>query len=258
MAFGCEGLPAGQIAFGFDWLHPVSTYTAKAGDPIHAVLTQDLVCGDEVVLPMGAEVEGVVRSKRKVGWGIRHETAALELEFHRASTRSGVDVSLTARVEEVENAREAVHKGVIQGIRSSNTFQGRINSRLIHLPTWNPYSDPVLIGFKATFPIFPEPEIYYAAGTDMRLRTTTEISFVSVSSARESLIVATETDRFDELVGQLPLRVTTMKACECRFAEHRLCGIGGGGEGGVSRGRMAQCRSGFKTCGDEEFLCAAE
>ena len=176
MAFGCDRLPAGQTL----WIRlaaPISTYTAKAGDPVHAVLTQDLVCDSEIVLPMGAPIEGVVHSKRKVGWGIRHETAALELEFNRATPKAGVALALNARVEEVENAREGVKNGVIQGIRSSDTFQGRINSRLIHLPTWNPYSDPFLIAYKATFPIFPEPEIYYPAGVDMRLRTTKEVSF---------------------------------------------------------------------------------
>jgi len=134
MATGCDQMPTGQSL----WIRladPVSTYTAKAGDPVHAILTQDLVCEDEVVLPMGTEIEGVVRSNRKVGLGIRHETAALELEFDQADAGSSDPVAFTARVEEVENARESVRKGVIQGIRSSDTFQGRINSRLIHLPT---------------------------------------------------------------------------------------------------------------------------
>ena len=108
----------------------------------------------------------MVRSKRKVGWGIRHETAALELEFNRAVIEAGSTIEISARVEEVENAREQVKNGVIHGVLSSDTFQGRINSRLIHLPTWNPYSDLGLIIYKATFPIFPEPEIYYPAGTD--------------------------------------------------------------------------------------------
>src|SRR5271170_7731438 len=211
-AFGCDRLPAGQSL----WIRlaaPISTYTAKVGDPVHAVLTQDLVCDNEVILPMGAPVEGVVRSKRKVGWGIRHETAALELEFNRAITGSGAVITLTARVEEVENARELVHNGVIQGIRSSDTFQGSINSRLIHLPTWNPYSDPFLIAYKATFPIFPEPEIYYPAGTDIRLRTTTEISSqeAALSSTHEVAVDTMEADRLNETVDQLPLRVTTGK-----------------------------------------------
>ncbi len=212
MAFGCDQLPAGQSL----WIRlaaPISSYTAKAGNPVHAVLTQDLVCDNEVVLPMGAPIEGVVRSKRKVGWGIRHETAALELEFHRATARPGVTVEFTARVEEVENAREVVHNGVIQGIRSSDTFQGRINSRLIHLPTWNPYSDPFLILYKATFPIFPEPEIYYPAGTDLHLRTK-EVSPLPamVSAAAESSVASkSESDQLDQLVSQLPWRVTTRK-----------------------------------------------
>ena len=213
MAFGCDKLPPGQSI----WIRlaaPVSTYSAKVGDPVHAVLIQDLVCNNETALPMGATIDGFVRSKRKVGWGIRHETAALELEFNRAITGTGEAVALSARVEEVENAREPVRKGVIQGIRSTNTFQGSINSRLIHLPTWNPYSDPVLIAYKAVFPIFPEPEIYYPAGTDIRLRTTKEISALPRETivGHESFPAAkAESDEFDQLVEPLPWRVTTRK-----------------------------------------------
>src|SRR5579875_4121578 len=95
MAFPCDYLPPGQPL----WIRlsaPVSTYTNKPGDPVHAILTQDLVCENEVLLPMGTTIDGIVRSKRKVGWGIRHETAALELEFHHATAPSGTGVSFTA------------------------------------------------------------------------------------------------------------------------------------------------------------------
>jgi hypothetical protein len=196
---------------------PVSTYTAKAGDPVHAVLTQSLVCGNDVVLPMGTAIDGTVRSKRKVGWGVRHETATLELEFNRAGSKPSGTMDLAARVDQVENAREVVRNGVIQGIRSSDTFQGRINSRLIHLPTWNPYSDPVLIVYKAVFPVFPEPEIYYPAGTDIRLRTTSEISStpeMASTIAESSPAALEETHKLDRMVDQLPSRVTTKKDVE--------------------------------------------
>src|SRR5271169_5264976 len=86
---------------------------------------------------------------------------------------------MSAAVVEVENAREQVSKGVIQGIRSSDTPEGRINSRLIHLPTYNPYSDLGLIVYKATFPIFPEPEIYFPAGTDLRIKLIQPVRSIS-------------------------------------------------------------------------------
>lgn len=215
LALGCDQLPAGQSL----WIRlasPVSTYTATVGDPVRAVLTQDVVCGSDILLPMGTPIEGVVQGKRKVGWGIRHETAALDLEFNRAIVESGPAIHLSARVEEVENAREQVKNGVIQGVLSSDTFQGRINSRLIHLPTWNPYSDLGLIIYKAAFPVFPEPEIYYPSGTDMRLKTHDSVSSLPtfVRAAQEPATAAADPLLLDTLVGQLPQRSTTKKSID--------------------------------------------
>jgi hypothetical protein len=209
LALGCDQLAEGQSL----WIRlasPVSTYTAHVGDPVKAVLTQDVVCGGDVVLPMGTRIDGVVRNKRKVGWGIRHETAALELEFNQAIVADGSTIGISTQVEEVENAREQVKRGVIQGVLSSDTFQGRINSRLIHLPTWNPYSDLGLIVYKATFPIFPEPEIYYPAGTDMRLRTTaTESLPITIKVSQQA--AAPDSEQLDAWIQQMPQRSTTTK-----------------------------------------------
>jgi hypothetical protein len=212
-AFACDNLPPGQSL----WIRlaaPITTYSAKPGDPVHAILTQDLVCDDEVILPMGATIEGTVLSRHKVGWGIRHETATLELEFNHALVEEGVSIALAARVEEVENAREHVRKGIIRGIRSTNTFQGSVNSRLIHLPTLNPYSDTVLIAYKAVFPIFPEPEIYYPAGTDMELRTTADITrpITAVITSHEPGPDSNQpAETIDRMIDDLPVRVSTTK-----------------------------------------------
>src|SRR5450755_1463256 len=213
VALGCDQLSQGQSL----WIRlasPVSTYTAQVGDPVHAVLTQDVACGGDVVLPMGTMIDGVVRSKRKVGWGIRHETAAIELEFNRAIGTNGSAIDISARVEEVENARELVKHGVIQGVLSSDTFQGRVNSRLIHLPTWNPYSDLGLILYKATFPIFPEPEIYYPAGTDMRLKTKAAVSSLPIGPQRAQQTDLSGSLERDAWIQQMPQRSTTTKSID--------------------------------------------
>jgi len=167
-AFACDGVPAGTTLW-VQLVSSISSYDSKPGMRVDAVLEDDVKCENEVILPIGTPVEGRIERVQKVGWGIRHETAAIDLQFDRALPEGDRPGEISARVVEVNNARENVKKGVIYGIRATDTPQGRINSRLKHLPTWNPYSDAVLITFKAAFPIFPEPEIYYAPGTELRL-----------------------------------------------------------------------------------------
>jgi LssY-like putative type I secretion system component LssY len=215
LAFGCDGLAAGQTL----WIRlsaPVSSYSSKPGDIVHAVLTEAVTCDNGVVFPVGTKIDGTVRSVRKVGWGIRHETAALDIRFDRAIV-IGSPVTISASIVEVENAREQVtSKGIIQGIRSSDTPEGRINSRLIHLPTYNPYSDLGLIVYKATFPIFPEPEIYYPAGTDLRLKlkdSVPSLPMVAVMPAESIAETSAELD-VERMAPSFPTRSTTVKLAD--------------------------------------------
>ncbi len=216
LAVGCDGVPAGQTL----WVRltaPVSSYSSKAGDTVHAVFTESVVCGNEVIFPVGTNIDGVVRSVRKVGWGIRHETAALDIRFERVIVMRGSPVSISVSIVEVENAREQVNsKGVIQGIRSSDTPEGRINSHLIHLPTYNPYSDLVLIVYKAAFPIFPEPEIYYPAGTDLRLKVTDLVHAPPMAAATLPESTPETSDELDvvQMAPSFPSRSTTVKAVD--------------------------------------------
>jgi hypothetical protein len=91
------------------------------------------------------------------------------IQFDHLSTAAGQVLSFTAEVVEVDNVREAVRHGVFRGMRAINAPQGRITSGLIHLPTFNPYTDAGLIVYRAVT-VLPEPEIYLPPGTDLRLR----------------------------------------------------------------------------------------
>ncbi len=204
-ALGCE-LSAGTDV----WARlstPVSSYFSKAGSEVRAVVTEDLQCPEGVVIPAGTLLEGQVRSVKKVGWGVRHEVAALKLQFNRLNLVDGSSLAIESRVVEVENARETLKNGVIIGIRSTDTPQGTINSRLKHLPTWNPYTDAFLFAYKATFPIFPEPEIYYGVGTDLRLELVTAINVAKVSPLHAA---ATENEALNEMAAEFPRRVFTL------------------------------------------------
>jgi hypothetical protein len=137
--------------------------------PVHAFLLESPECDNGPVFPTKALIEGQVLSVHRVGLGLRHETAALEIAFIRIVPPGANPIEINGHVRLVDNAREDVKHGVIRGIRSTNTPQGRISSRLKYLPSLHLYPDPFLLAFKMLFPIFPEPEITLGAGTDMQI-----------------------------------------------------------------------------------------
>jgi LssY C-terminus len=203
----CE-LPAGTPL----WVRlatPVSSYFSRPGNEVHAVLTEDLTCQNDIALPAGTPIDGRVVAVKKVGWGVRHEIASLKLGFDRVYLANGTTVEIESHVAEVENAREAVKNGVIIGIRSTDTPQGTINSRLKHLPTWNPYTDSFLLAYKMTFPIFPEPEIWYGSGTDLRLRLVHSVDLETTAPAPALPETADDRD-LDTLIVHTPDRVVTL------------------------------------------------
>ena len=59
----------------------VGSYASRAGSPVSAVLIAPVTLEGETVLPAGSVVSGSVKRAASVGLGIRHETAALDLEF---------------------------------------------------------------------------------------------------------------------------------------------------------------------------------
>ena len=225
-AFCCDQIPAGQTI----WIRltsPVSSYTAKPGDVVQGVLTEAVTCNGDTEFPLGTHVSGVVHSVHKVGWGFVHETATLNLEFKHLQGRNGEPVNISAQIVEVENAREQVTaKGTIQGIRSSDTPEGRINSRLIHLPTWNPYSDLGLIVYKATFPIFPEPEIYLPAGADLKLKLDAAIAAPPALPQPPVDVAAFDADDFElqEVSRTLPVRTETVNQADADLINLVLVG----------------------------------
>jgi hypothetical protein len=166
----CDSIPAGK-SFWVRLLDPVSSYSSKRGTSVRAILIQSPECDSSPAFPAGLEVDGHIVSVRRVGLGVKHETARLELAFDSIVTSSGAPLAISAEVAEIDNARESVSNGVIHGVRATDTPQGRITSRLGHLPTYDPYSDAVLLVYRAVS-ILPEPEIYLPPSTDLRLRLT--------------------------------------------------------------------------------------
>jgi hypothetical protein len=164
------------------------------------------------LFPDGIAVEGHVESVRKVGLGLRHETAALELVFDWIVPDDVSSIAMKARVLHVDNAREDVKDGVIRGIRSTATSQNRFMFPVAHVIAWTPYSYWIPIASGA-FPIIPEPEIYFPAGTDLRLELAAPLPNVSSISPAPANREFAESERaeFDEMVASMSQRTSNIE-----------------------------------------------
>lgn len=150
-------------------LGPLSSYSAKLGEKVRAIVIESPECEGVETIAAGVVVEGEVQAARRVGMGLVHETALLKLNFRAIVTKDGGRVPLTTRLIEIDNAREKVKGGVIHGVNATDTPQGRISGGLVRLPKWDPYTSMALLVYRATFPFNPEPEIYLPRGTDLKL-----------------------------------------------------------------------------------------
>ncbi len=162
------------------------------------------------MFPAGLEIDGEVTAVQKVGLGFVHDSATVEIRFTQLVTTAGDVLPLAADIVEIDNARETTRHGIIRGIRATNTPQGRITSGLIHLPTFNPYTDVGLIVYRA-LTVLPEPEIYLPPGTDLRLRLNVPLY---VGDQPEIPRVSFQMDEFERgdvegVVQKVPERTTT-------------------------------------------------
>ncbi|MFI5223625.1 MAG: hypothetical protein ACHQX3_05160, partial [Nitrospirales bacterium] len=215
MAFGCMQLPAGTSL----WVRltqPVSSYSATPGMSVSGFLLESPTCDGVSVLPTHVSVEGRVVSAHRVGLGLVRETASLEIEFSRIVPQQGSPIDIRARNNEVDNAREDVKNGVIRGIRSTETPQGEISSRLKYLPSLHLYPDPFLLGFKLLFPVFPEPEIYLPPGTDLLvgLKDNVDLPGELEPPAPLPRLQNDEQQSVAEILGQLPTRTLDKRSRE--------------------------------------------
>ncbi len=167
-----------------------------------------------MLLPLGTTVEGSVLSVRKVGIGVVHETARLQLQFDRVLLSDGKSVPLQCRITEVENARESVDaQGRIKGIRSTATLSNRASGILGSLAFGDPIAAIFTTAASASVLRFSEPEISLPVGTELIAELTAPIVLPKEEPVLVPPIATTKSERkeLSQLVEKLPFRTYTEK-----------------------------------------------
>ena len=206
----CEVLRSGATVW-VRLLTPLASYSAQPGNKVRAVVIDSPMCEGAPVIPAGSLVAGEVTAVKRVGMGLVHESAALRVEFTSLQVGDSATSEIAARLKEIDNARETVKEGTIHGVNPTDTPQGRITSRLKHLPTFNPYSDLTLLAYRMAFPVFPEPEIYLPRGADLKLEFTADAMLPAAAAPpyKGGEPDATRQAVMTIVAGELPGRTTT-------------------------------------------------
>ena len=158
---------------------PVASWSSPVDTPISAVLIAPLAVKGQVAFPAGSTVSGRIRAVTRVGLGIRHERASLDLEFTRISLPSGKASPLQAQLTQIDNGRERVTAtGVVQGIRATGSISYRVSGYIKTLLLWNCHAQLVEWFIKSLVVQLPEPEIDIPVGTELTLSTTRRMTAI--------------------------------------------------------------------------------
>jgi hypothetical protein len=140
----------------------ISSFGSKQGTPISAIVIQPIELDNRIVLPMETELRGTIARVRRVGVGLSHETAQLDLRFDTLILPGSQPQPLVGLITAVDNSRETVDsKGVIQGIRATASTAKVLSGLAISAAALHPMSQ--LFAASASLSAFriPESEIIF-------------------------------------------------------------------------------------------------
>jgi hypothetical protein len=189
----------------------VSSYGSKEGDPILAIVIQPVEVDGHVVLPLNSELRGTIARVRRIGVGLSHEIAQLDLRFDTLVLPGGQPEPVVGQIAAVDNSRETVDdKGVIKGIRATASTSKVISGMAISLANLDPMSQ--LFAASAAVSAFriPESEIIFPVGTELTYRVTQPIPVTQQFPGLPEFVKSGEQEgQLSELIKPMPFRTAT-------------------------------------------------
>jgi LssY C-terminus len=198
-------------------IHPVGSYASRLHSRVEAVLIAPMKSRGETIIPAGSLVRGEVKSVRRVGLGLLHEDASMQLDFREVSFNSisgaaSDEAPLSAQVSAVDNGREVVTAaGSIQEARSTGSLGNRAARYVRMALLWDVHVQLVVWAVKALVVQVPEPEIYLPAGTELTLTLSAPVigaGVVGPSAGEPRLFTEQERESLIPVTAALPERTS--------------------------------------------------
>ena len=158
----------------------VASWSSPVGAPVRAMLIAPVILANpfnnQLACPLGSALAGEVRSVTRVGLGIRHERASIELAFNTITLPGGESFPIDAQVAQVDNGRERMtSSGKIEGVRATNSLSYRVCGYLKMMLLWHFHEEVIEWAIKSLVVQLPESEIYFPEGTELTLRVASPV-----------------------------------------------------------------------------------
>jgi hypothetical protein len=189
----------------------VGSYASKAGSPVSAVLIAPVRVGGELLLPAGSILTGTVKSVRRVGLGVVHETAGMSLDFTQIILPDDETLSLPSRVIAVDNGHERVDKtGEIDAMRMTSSIGYRVSGYIRMALMLNVHAELAAWAIKTLVVHVPEPELYFKPGVELSLTLTEPLPARAQREPDDAprRLAEAERDSLDEILAVMPSRTT--------------------------------------------------
>ncbi len=206
-----KGVPA-RKRFSVRLIQPLSSRTTKEKMIVKAVSITPIVIDGDILIPSGSSFEGTVVQADSVGWGFKHETASLTIDWNHVKLADGRSLNISARVFQVENSQESVNaKGKIKGIRSTATPGHSGENGVLSLAGIDPIAYIFASASGSAVLGFAEPEILYNAGTELILEYVRPLITAQTypPTVRPSAGTAAEREQLQSFVKTIPFRTRT-------------------------------------------------
>jgi hypothetical protein len=189
----------------------VGSYASKPGSPVSAVLIAPVRVGGELLLPAGSILTGKIKSVRRVGYGILHETAAMGIEFNQIVLPDDETLPLTSRVIAVDNGHERVEKnGNINAMRMTSSVAYRVSGYIRMALMLNVHAELAAWAIKTLVVQVPEPELYFRPGVELSLTLTEALPARSQREPEDAprRLGEAERESLDGIIAAMPTRAT--------------------------------------------------
>ena len=193
-------------------VHRIGSGVSRVGEAVEATIITPVLDQDMILVPAGATVSGAVEQVNRLGLGLRHTAARLDLKFTQLHLPDRTVVPIHARLSSVEEARELVtDTGAVIGIHPGASFSTGVSGLFTLLLFGEPELRIPVLAFKFLAARSPDAEITFPAGTEMLLRLTQNLELKNPASYQPilPLLPRSQGDYLQRMLTALPQQQTT-------------------------------------------------